>query len=286
MTIGPDPITMIVRRDIPPSIRPDPRKASRPVPSFRLPNGPAMRAVITAGGLVDGAFAEAIGTRVKALAPFGTRTLLDVALDAVRGAGIDGIAVVGGAEVRAHLGERDVRIVEAAPDGGTNVLRALAAWPLERFVYLTSDMPFATAGALRDLIDRSAEFGLTMALADVDAYEARFPSAPAHSVTLGGERIANGNAFVLAPWAVGAVQALATKFFDARKSLPKLAMLLGPMMCLRFATKRLTIADLEDYGRRRLGVAVGALRGCDPGLCYDVDTLADYEYAVAHAGSP
>jgi CTP:molybdopterin cytidylyltransferase MocA len=245
-----------------------------------------MRAVITAGGLVDGAFAEAIGTRVKALAPFGARTLLDVALDAVSGAGIDGIAVVGGSEVRAHLGERDVRIIDAEPDGGTNVLRALAAWPAERFVYLTSDMPFATTGGLRELIVRSSEFALTMALADVDAYEARFPNAPAHSVTLGGERIANGNAFVLAPWAAGRVQALATKFFDARKSLPKLAMLLGPMMCLRFLTKRLTIADLEDYGRRRLGFAVSALRGCDPGLCYDVDTLADYEYALAHAGTP
>ena len=245
-----------------------------------------MRAVITAGGLVDGAFAEAIGTSVKALAPFGTRTLLDIALDAVRGAGIEGVAVIGGAEVRAHLGTSDVRIVDAAADGGTNVLSALGAWPLERIVYLTSDMPFATSAAVRDLIARSAEFALTMALADVDAYEARFPLAPAHSVTLGGERIANGNAFVIAPWAVGPARTLATKFFDARKSLPKLAMLLGPVMCLRFATKRLTIADLEDYGRRRLGVDVAALRHCDPGLCYDVDTLADYEYARAHAEAP
>ncbi len=245
-----------------------------------------MRAVITAGGLVDGAFAEAIGTRVKALAPFGARTLLDIALDAASGAGIDGIAVVGGTEVRGYLGERDVRIIDADPDGGTNVLRALHAWPSERFVYLTSDMPFVTTGGVRDLIARSAEFALTMALADADAYEARFPSAPAHSVTLGGERVANGNAFVLAPWAVGAAQALATKFFDARKNLPKLALLLGPMMCLRFVSKRLTIADLEDYGRRRLGFAVSALRGCDPGLCYDIDTLADYEYARAHAETP
>ena len=245
-----------------------------------------MRAVITAGGLVEGPFAEAIGTTVKALAPFGARALLDVALDAVSGAGIDGVAVIGGNEVRAHLRARDVRVVDADRDGATNVLRALTAWPAERFLYLTSDMPFATADGLRNLIARSAEYAVTMALADVDAYELRFPNAPAHSVTLGGERVANGNAFVLAPWAAGTVHALATKFFDARKSLPKLAMLLGPTMCLRFLTKRLTIADLEDYGRRRLGFAVSALRGCDPGLCYDVDTLADYEYALAHAETP
>jgi len=245
-----------------------------------------MRAVITAGGLVDGAFAEAIGTPVKALARFGARTLLDVALDACAGAGIDGVAVIGGAEVRAHLAGRGVRAIDAALDGGTNVLRALGAWPGERFVYLTSDMPFATGAGLRDLVARSADFALTMALADVGAYEARFPDAPEHSVAIGGERVANGNAFVIAPEAVAPARALATKLFAARKSLPKLALLLGPSMCLRFATKRLTIADLEAFGRRRLGVRVGALRGCDPGLCYDVDTLAEYEYARARAGAP
>ena len=54
--------------------------------------------------------------------------------------------MIGGAEVRAHLAGRDsVRVIDAALDGGTNVLRALDAWPGERFVYLTSDMPFASA---------------------------------------------------------------------------------------------------------------------------------------------
>jgi CTP:molybdopterin cytidylyltransferase MocA len=239
-----------------------------------------MRAVITAGGLVHGEFADAIGTPVKALAPFRSRTLLDVVLDACAGAGIAGVAVIGGTDVRAHLAGRDgVRAIDAAQDGATNVLRALDAWPNERFVYLTSDMPFATPAAVTDLIARSEPYALTMALAGAHAYETRFPGAPAHSVTLSGERVANGNAFVIAPAAVEPVRAFATKLFDARKSLLKLALLLGPAMCARFAAKRLSLADLEAYGRRRLGVAVGALRGCDPGLCYDVDTLEDYEYA-------
>jgi len=243
-----------------------------------------MRAVITAGGLVDGGFADAIGTSVKALAPLGSqtldpRTLLDVVLDACAGAGIEGVAVIGGAEVRARVSGRDgVRAIDAALDGATNVLRA----PGERFVYLTSDMPFATSAALSDLIARSETYAFTMALAGADAYEARFPDAPAHSVTLSGERVANGNAFVIAPAAVEPARAFAAKVFDARKSLLKLALLLGPSMCLRFAAKRLSLADLEAYGRRRLGVAVGALRDCDPGLCYDVDSLADYRYACTH----
>ena len=240
-----------------------------------------MRAVVTAGGLLEGAFAAEAGHRVKALAAVGGRALLDIALDACAGAGIDGIAVVAGAEVRAHLAGRDVRVIDAAADGGTNVLRALDAWPGERFVYLTSDLPFASADGVRDLIVRSDGFALTMALADMDAYETRFAGAPEHSVALGGERVANGNAFVLGPAAIGPARALATSLFDARKSLLKLALLLGPVMCLRFALRRLTIAELERFGERRLGVRVGAVRGCDPGLCYDVDTLEEYRYACA-----
>jgi len=209
--------------------------------------------------------------------------LLDGGREAGSGARIDGVAVIGGPEVRAHMAGRDVRLIDAAEDGATNVLRALDAWPGERFVYLTSDMPFASAAGLRDLIARSAGYAVTMALADVDAYEARFPGAPEHSVAIGGERVANGNAFVVGPEAVAPARALATKFFDARRSLLRMALLLGPAMCLRFATKRLTIAGLEQYGCRRLGVAVGALRGCDPGLCYDVDTLLEYKYALNHA---
>jgi molybdopterin-guanine dinucleotide biosynthesis protein A len=246
-------------------------------------NDAAMRAVITAGGLVEGEFAEAIGTGVKALAPFRSRTLLDVALDACAGAGIEGVAVIGGTEVRAHLAGGGVRVIDAAIDGATNVLRALDAWPGERFVYLTSDIPFASAAGLRELIARSNDFALTMALAGVQAYEERFPGAGEHSVALGGERVANGNAFVIAPTAVEPARAFATKLFDARKSLPRLALLLGPALCLRFAMKRLTIADLEAFGSRRLGVPVGALRDCDPGLCYDVDTLADYRYACTRS---
>ena len=242
-----------------------------------------MRAVITAGGLVDATFARAIGTPVKALAPFGRGTLLDVVLDACAGAGIDGVAVIGGAEVARHLHGSGVRVVPAVADGGTNVERALDAWPGERFAYLASDLPFASAAAVRDLIARSEDAELAMALASVHSYQARFPGAAAHAVALGRERVANGSAFVIGAAAVAPARALAARFFAARKDLFALARLLGPAMCVRFATRTLRVRDLEAYARRVLGVAVAAVRDCDPGLCYDVDTLDEYRYACAHA---
>lgn len=238
-----------------------------------------MRAVITAGGTVEGSFAAAIGTPVKALAALGTSTLLDVAIEACAGAGIDGIAVVGGDAVRTHLAGRDVRVIDAVDDGAENVLLALDAWPKERFVYLTSDLPFVNGAGLRDLVSRSEPFALSMALTAGETFDARFPGAPPAGLQLRGERVVNGCAFVLAPESIAPARALATRFFDARKSRFALARLLGPAMCLRFLTKRLAVADIERYARGVLGIPVGAIRGADPGLCYDVDTLDEYEYA-------
>lgn len=247
----------------------------------------SLRAVITAGGLVDDAFAEAIGTPVKALAPFGERRLIDIVLDACTEAGIDGIAVIGGDAVRAHLAKRGsngLRTLDAAADGGTNVMRALDAWPGERFVYLTSDLPFATGPGVRDLVTRSVDSALTMGIASTQRYDERFPNAPPYGVALGGERLVNACGFVIAPDAIAPLRSFATKFFAARKSLLQMALLLGPALCLRFAFKRLTVAQIEAHAQRTLGVPVAAIRDCDPGLCYDVDTLDEYRDACTRLG--
>jgi hypothetical protein len=44
------------------------------------------------------------------------------------------------------------------------------------------------------------------------------------------------------------------------------------------------VEDVEAYARRVLGIPVGAVRGADPGLCYDVDTLEEYRYACTRVG--
>ena len=243
-----------------------------------------MRAVITAGGTVDEAFARELGTPVKALAPFGSRTLLDVVLAACDGAGIDGVAVVGDAEVAAHLRGSGVRTIDAAVDGAAHVARALDAWPHEPFVYLTSDLPFASAAGVRDLIARSDGLALSMGLTSHAAFAARFPDAPPAGVTLRGERVVNAGAFVFAPEGVAPVRAFAARLFDARKSPLAMARLLGPGLLMRFALRRLGVTQIEDYARARLAVSLAAVRDCDPTLCYDVDTLAEYRYACTRLG--
>ncbi|MGA2394925.1 MAG: NTP transferase domain-containing protein [Candidatus Lustribacter sp.] len=236
---------------------------------------------MTAGGRVDGAFAAAIGTPVKALAPFGERLLLDVVLDAIAQCGIAEIAVVGDEALAPHLGGR-ARLIPAAADGAINVARALDAWPDgDDLLFATSDLPFAAAADLRTFLDRSAAFELTMPLAEAAAYASAYPDAPPHVTALGGERVAGGGVFFIAGAARAPLRAVAGRFFAARKSPFGMARLLGSALLLRYCVRRLRIAHVERRAARVLGLRAAAVRDAAPGLCYDVDTLDDYRYACA-----
>jgi CTP:molybdopterin cytidylyltransferase MocA len=242
-----------------------------------------MYAVITAGGTVDPDFARALGTKVKALARLGNRRLIDPAIDAARAIGVAGIGVVGAREVGAHCAGRVDRVIDAAASGTENIRRALRAFPAaDRLVFLSSDMPFIDAAGLAAFVEHSIGSALTMALAPADAYAARFPGAPPHVVRLGPESFANGSAFIIDRTAIAALERAAGPFFAARKSLPRLAALLGPALCLRFACRRLRIADIERRATRVLGVSARAIVDAAPGLCYDVDDIADWTYAQSH----
>jgi hypothetical protein len=237
-----------------------------------------LRAVVTAGGRVSGAFAQAIGTPVKALAPFGTGVLLDVVLDAIAGAGIADVAIVGDSEVEARVG--GMRLIPAAADGATNVARALDAWPAgDDLLFATSDLPFASAAGLRAFLDASAGYDLTLPLASATAYEAAYPAAPPHVTTLGGERVANGSVFFIRGSARASVRTVAGKFFAARKSALGMARLLGSALLWRYFVRQLRIADVECRAEHVLGVRAAAIRDAAPSLSYDIDTLEDYEYA-------
>jgi hypothetical protein len=239
-----------------------------------------LRAVVTAGGRVDGAFAAALGTPVKALAPFGHGVLLDVVLDALAAAGVSDIAVVGDPAVGRRLPD-GVRLIAAAPDGAVNVARALDAWPDDDLLYATSDLPFVDGAGLRNFLAAGKPYDLTLPLAAADDYERTYPGAPSHVTALAGERVANGSVFFIGRNARAPVRAVAGRFFTARKSALGMARLLGAPLLFRFLARRLRIADVERRASAVLGVRAAAIRDAAPGLCYDVDTLDDYRYACA-----
>ena len=239
---------------------------------------------ITAGARVDGAYAELAGTRVKALAPVRGSTMLDRTLTAaLEIAGADRIAVVGGPEVRAVCEARGVRSIEERDRGGDNVRLALSAWPCDApLLYLTSDMPYVSGPALRRFVEAVPADTVAMPICTYAAFAKRFSGAPPFGVTLDGERVVNGGAFLVPAGARDAVADLSGAFFDARKSPVRMASLVGASALARLFFKRLSIASIERRACRVLKHRTVAVRDSAPELAFDADTAAEYAYACAH----
>lgn len=240
-----------------------------------------MKAVVTAGGRIDGAFAEAAGTTIKALAPIRGSTMLARTLDALRVCGATRIAVVGGEEIRRACGAVVESVVDESPSGAENMLRALRAWPEDGkpLVYATSDLPYIAAAPIAEFLARVPAGTIGLPLAEFADYEARFPAAPPTGITLASERVVNGGVFLLPAGSAERVANAAGGLFDARKHPWRMARLIGPLALLRFAFRRLSIAHLEAMALRVLGVPARAVRKCAPELAFDVDGAAEYRYA-------
>jgi GTP:adenosylcobinamide-phosphate guanylyltransferase len=242
-----------------------------------------MHAVITAGGPIDGAYAQRAGTTLKALAPVRGRSMLARTLDALRDCGVTQIAVVGNDAVR----ESCEGVVKMVPDAGTgrgNVLGALDAWPdNDALLYLTCDMPYIDAASVRWTLDRVEPGTLSMPLAEHGDFVKRFPGAPPFGITLAGERVVNAGVFHIPAGARPRMRALATTMFEARKAPWKMASLAGPLVLLQFAFGRASIGALEARARQLLTMPVVALRNAPPELAFDADTDAEYVYALDHA---
>lgn len=240
-----------------------------------------MIAVITAGGRVHGAFAEAIGTDVKALAPIGARTLIDAAIDAARATGAERISVVGGEAVQRHCAGRVDEMIPEDSEGRENLRRAIAKADVRPLLLMTSDLPFVEGESLGAFVRCARDADVALPLTSETAYIAAYPGAPAHVTAIGGERIVNGSVAFFGPGVGARVLSPAQRLFDARKSLWGMAFLLGPRLVTRFALGRLKIADIEQRAAQVLGVRAVAVRNSSPALCYDVDTLEDYRYAIS-----
>jgi len=245
-----------------------------------------MIAAILAGGRVDGELAAALGTSVKALGRIGGTTFVDTAIDAARLFDVERIAVIGGPEVRAHCAQTVDAVIDESADGRENLRRAFAEAGDAPLLLLASDLPFITAASIAAFLAGAHGADLAMPLADAAAYHAAFPGAGAHDTNLAGERVVNGSVFYFAPGVTGRVLAIAQQLFAARKSALGMASLLGPQRIVRYALGRLRVEDVETRAFERLGLRARAVRGAGPDLCYDIDSLADFQYALARAAQP
>ncbi len=248
--------------------------------------------VIPAGGTVDAAFARAIGSPYRPLAPLGSQNtpVLQHVVDALRASGnIGRVICVAPPAVSSVITGVDLWL--PAGESGTDNIRAglASATPGRQALVCASDLPLLTPESLRDFLaacrpDAEVAVGLIRA----DDYNAAFPDAPpsefvrladAGPVTLGG-------VFLVHPNLLRRHETLFRRMFQSRKEQWRMAGLLGPRLLWQFATRTLRLRDIAARAEAILGGPVQVVEGASPVLAYDMDSHDDYTYARTRCARP
>lgn len=247
--------------------------------------------VIPAGGVIDDAYAQAIGSLYRPLAPLGPEgtPILQHIVDTLRATGdIGRIVCVAPEAVSSVISGVDLWL-PTGKSGTDNIRLGLAkATPGRPAIVCTSDLPLLTASCVRDFLAACRpDVEVAVGLVKADDYNAAFPDAPpsefvrladAGPVTLGG-------VFLVHPDLLVRREALFRKIFQSRKEQWRMAGLLGPRLLWQFATKTLRLQDIVARAETILGGPVQVVEGVAPTLAYDIDTHDDYTYArTRHAG--
>jgi len=246
--------------------------------------------VIPAGGEIDGDYATEAATTIRALAPVGAgqRPVLQVVVDALRDSNKFGkIVVVGPDALQSNINGVDKWLPE--PTGGAitggpgNILSGLNELdPTRTALVCTSDLPFLTADAVVDFVDRiDATVDISAGTVSADMYNARFQDAPPSEFVrladLGPSTIAC--IFAVRPGAILGKMELVSSAFEARKSQWGMVRLLGPRLLWEFATKRMSAKSIANRLERLLGCRIGLVENAPSETAFDIDTIEDYRYS-------
>jgi len=247
-----------------------------------------MDAIVLAGGRISGPYAEAAGTTVKALAVVRGEPVLRRVTAALQAAsGIRRVCVVGPEAVRPVLTDGCLWEDETESALGNLLagLERLGEAPSERALVCGSDVPALDAASVADFVARAPDTAdIAMPLVRRESFLARFPGDPRPYVQLADGAYTSGSQFIVRPHALHANRPLLEALFQARKSQLGMVRLLGVGLTLRFLTRRLRIVDVEQRGSALTGCRCQAVGDCYPELAFDIDSLADLEYAAQWDG--
>lgn len=245
-------------------------------------------AVVTAGGRLEGALAEATGQSVKALVALNDIPMLSRVLEALAASDRVGDTVIVGPveHLEPHVTHPN-RLLAEGDSGIENLSRGLQAVDAgEGFaLFAASDLPFLCAESVRWLIDNAPEDAdIVFPITDRQRYEARFPGTPGAWTKLRDGELTGGSVFLMRPAAIQRNHGLIEKVFNARKSQWELARLLGLGFALKFATGGLTVAAAEARATALTGCRCRALPDAHPHLACDLDTHEEWLYlkGLAH----
>ena len=243
--------------------------------------------IIPAGGKINPAFARVVGTSNKALIKLEGKTVLSNTLECLRSMpGVRRIVVIGPEEVHAEAqGVADHALPEQKT-GPQNIFSGLR-WltqcydPAEQVLIVTSDLPFLNTQVLKTFIDLCPPGkDFCVPLISKDAFLDCFPSAEATFVTLRDGTWTTGCAYLATPKGLFTAIEHIERVFANRKSKLGMARILGPKFVYGYLTQKLTVTDVEEKVKDLLKCVGVAIPGSPPELCFDIDYIEDYHYAL------
>ncbi len=229
-------------------------------------------AIVLAGGSPEPRLAP--GLPNKAFLSIGGRPLVVRVTEALRGcASIDRIIVMGPPEPLAPLLDASIEVI---PERGTmmdNISAAVAhlqGVPLALGV--ASDLPLLTAAAVEGFLRLCAgEADLFYPIVPQAAIEARYPGTHKTYVKLTDGTFCGGSAIVFSPGAIDRIRPFVEQVVNARKKPWLLAQLFGWALVMKFASGRLSLAEVEARAFEVTGLRARAIIIDAPELALDVD---------------
>jgi GTP:adenosylcobinamide-phosphate guanylyltransferase len=229
-------------------------------------------AVVLAGGGPEPALAP--GLPSKAFLEIGGRSLVRRVVDALRGAAaVDRIMVVGPPEPLAAAIGSDAEVIPEQASLMDNLAAAVARVSGRGPVFaVASDLPLITSESIESFLGRcndGADF--YYAIVPQAAIERSFPTARKTYVKVTDGTFCGGSALCFNADVIDRVRPFVEQVINSRKKPWLLAQLFGWGTVMKFASGRLSVADMESRAREVTGLVGRAIVLDGPELALDVD---------------
>jgi GTP:adenosylcobinamide-phosphate guanylyltransferase len=147
----------------------------------------------------------------------------------------------------------------------------------------TADHPLLTPAIVDEFCERSLRSGAdaTAALVPADIVRRNFPDSNRTYLRFRERAYSGCNLFALLTPLGRNVPRFWMRIEEHRKSPWRMISLLGPGVLVRFVLGRLSLASIEKFASRKIGVKVATIVLSQPEAGYDVDTVDHLKVAEA-----
>lgn len=243
-----------------------------------------LAAVVLAGGPADEASAHVPLAANKAFVPIGGRTLVERTIAALRASpDVGRIVVVAPLATHGDPALADADEIRVSGETmGASLRSGLRGMPDTQLVLVAaSDLPILSDAALEEFarLARAADADLVYACVERRIHLARFPSVPHTWAHLRDGSYCGGGVVAIRPNALDRLDLFLGRLGAARKNPLRLAAIFGFPTLVRYALRRLSVADAERRGSALVGVRVAAARCTHPEIAVNVDRASDVALA-------